>query len=68
MLLRFDYDFERIALAYDSAKRYFKQLPGLIDETVEGELNSLIIREHFNLSDADYKRKLLHLINQLVKV
>ena len=68
MLLRFDYDFERIALAYDSAKRYFKQLPGLIDETVEGELNNLIIREHFNLSDADYKRKLLHLINQLVKV
>lgn len=68
MLLRFDYSYERVALAYDSLKRYCKQMPNIIDEDIEGELNSLIIEEHFNLNDVEYKNKLLELINQLVKV
>lgn len=68
MLLRFDYDFERIALAYDSAKRYFQQMSNIIDADVEAELNKLIIKEHFDLQDAAYKSKVLKLINQLVKV
>lgn len=68
MLLRFDYSYERVALAYDSLKRYCKQMPNIIDEDIEGELNSLIIEERFNLNDVEYKNKLLKLINQLVKV
>lgn len=68
MLLRFDYNYERVALAYDSLKRYCKQMPNIIDEDIEGELNSLIIEERFNLNDVEYKNKLLELINQLVKV
>ena len=68
MLLRFDYSYERVALAYDSLKRYCKQMPNIIDEDIEGELNSLIIEERFNLNDVEYKNKLLQLINQLVKV
>ena len=68
MLLRFDYSYERVALAYDSLKRYCKQMPNIIDEDIEGELNSLIIEERFNLNDVEYKNKLLELINQLVKV
>ena len=68
MLLRFDYSYERVALAYDSLKRYCKQMPNIIDEDIEGELNSLIIDERFNLNDVEYKNKLLELINQLVKV
>lgn len=68
MLLRFDYSNERVALAYDSLKRYCKQMPNIIDEDIEGELNSLIIEERFNLNDVEYKNKLLELINQLVKV
>lgn len=68
MLLRFDYSYERVALAYDSLKRYCKQMPNIIDEDIEGELNSLIIEERFNLNDVEYKNKLLVLINQLVKV
>lgn len=68
MLLRFDYSYERVALAYDSLKRYCKQMPKIIDEDIEGELNSLIIEERFNLNDVEYKNKLLELINQLVKV
>ena len=68
MLLRFDYSYERVALAYDSLKRYCKQMPNIIDEDIEGELNSLIIEERFNLNDVEYKNELLELINQLVKV
>ena len=68
MLLRFDYSYERVALAYDSLKSYYKQMPNIIDEDIEGELNSLIIEERFNLNDVEYKNKLLELINQLVKV
>lgn len=68
MLLRFDYSYERVALAYDSLKRYCKQMPNIIDEDIEGELNSLIIEERFNLNDVEYKNKLLELINQLVKM
>lgn len=68
MQLRFDYSYERVALAYDSLKRYCKQMPKIIDEDIEGELNSLIIEERFNLNDVEYKNKLLELINQLVKV
>lgn len=68
MLLRFDYSYERVVLAYDSLKRYCKQMPNIIDEDIEGELNSLIIEERFNLNDVEYKNKLLELINQLVKV
>lgn len=68
MLLRFDYSYERVALAYDSLKRYCKQMPNIIDEDIEGEFNSLIIEERFNLNDVEYKNKLLELINQLVKV
>ncbi len=68
ILLRFDYSYERVALAYDSLKRYCRQMPNIIDEDIEGELNSLIIEERFNLNDVEYKNKLLELINQLVKV
>ena len=68
MLLRFDYTYERVALAYDSLKRYCQHMPNIIDEEIEGEINSLIIKERFNLNDIDYKNKLFVLINKLVKV
>lgn len=68
MLLRFDYDFERVALAYDSVKHYYRQMPDIVDKHIEGELDRLIIRERFNLKDVEYKNKLLKFINQLVRV
>ncbi len=68
MLIRFDYSYDRIALAYDSLKRYSRHMPHIIDEELEGELNRLIISEKFNLSDVAYKNKLLTDINQLVRV
>ena len=68
MLLRFEYSYERIAQAYDSVKHYSRQLPGLLDDHIESQLDSLIIREKFNLSDLEYKNKLLAFVNQLVRV
>jgi hypothetical protein len=68
MLLRFEYSYERIAQAYDSVKHYSRQLPDLLDDYMESQLDSLIIREKFNLNDLDYKNKLLAFVNQLVRV
>ena len=68
MLLRFEYSYERIAQAYDSVKHYSRRLPGLLDEHMESQLDNLISREKFNLSDLDYKNKLLAFVNQLVRV
>ena len=68
MLLRFDYPYERVALAYDSLKRYIRQISTIVDDHIEGQLNSLIIEERFNLNDVEYKNKLLKFINQLVRV
>ncbi len=68
MLIRFDYSYDRIALAYDSLKRYSKHMPTIIDEELENELNNLIISEKFNLNDLEYKNKLLASTNKLVRV
>ena len=68
MLLRFEYSYERIAQAYDSVKHYSRQLPGLLDDHIESQLDSLIIREKFDLSNLEYKNKLLAFVNQLARV
>ena len=43
-------------------------LPGLLDDHIECQLDSLIIREKYDLNDLDYKNKLLAFVNQLVRV
>ena len=68
MLLRFEYSYERIAQAYDSVKHYSRQLPGLLDDHIESQLDSLIIREEFDLGNLEYKNKLLAFVNQLARV
>ena len=68
MMLRFEYSYERIAQAYDSVKHYSRQLTGLLDDHIESQLDSLIIREIFDLSNLEYKNKLLAFVNQLTRV
>ena len=68
MLLRFEYSYDRIARAYDSLKHYSRRLSSLIDDHIESQLDSLIVREQFNLNNAEYKNKLLAFVNQLVRV
>ena len=68
MQLRFGYPYRRVALAYDSLKRYCKDLQGSLDENISGQLDKLITADHFDLSDSEYKTKLLKYVNQLVRV
>ena len=68
MQLRFGYPYRRVALAYDSLKRYCKDLQGSLDENISGQLDKLITADHFDLSDYEYKTKLLKYVNQLVRV
>ena len=68
MLLRFDYDHERIALAYDSLKRYLRHMPGLLNEDIESQLDELIASRRTKSADTEYKNNLLSLLNQLTKI
>ncbi len=68
MLLRFDYPYERITLAFDSLMRYCSQMPDIMVEGIEEELGCLLTPEKFDLSNIAYKNRLLTLINQWVKV
>ncbi|MCR5313758.1 MAG: alpha-E domain-containing protein [Bacteroidaceae bacterium] len=68
MLIRYNYGYERIALAYDSLKRYFRQIPNIIDENLEKKLDMLITHDKFRINDVDYKHELLVSLNKFVKV
>ncbi len=68
MLIRFGYPYRRVALAYDSLKRYCKDKPEILDANIHHQLDELITEEHFNLDDAEYKMKLIKYVNQLVLV
>ena len=68
MLLRFGYPYRRIALAYDSLKRYCREMNGALDDNIGGQLDQLITSEAFDLSNEEYKIKLIKYVNQLVRV
>ena len=68
MQIRFNYPFRRVALAYDSLKRYCKSMSGALDEHISAQLDSLITLEKFNLGNNEYKTKLIKYVNQLVRV
>lgn len=68
MQLRFGYPFRRVALAYDSLKRYCREMNGALDDNIGGQLDQLITSETFDLSNEEYKIKLIKYVNQLVRV
>lgn len=69
ILIRFGYPFRRVALAYESLKRYcVEDHLDILDENMVHQLDALITEEHFNLDDQEYKFKLIKYINQLVRV
>lgn len=68
MQIRFNYPFRRVALAYDSLKRYCKSMSGALDEHISAQLDSLITMEKFDLGNNEYKTKLIKYVNQLVRV
>ena len=68
MLLRFDYSFRRILLAYNSLKRYFRDVSHIVDENIQQQIEGLLTEELFDLNDAEYKNKLIKYVNLLVRV
>ena len=68
MLIRFGYPYRRIALAYESLKRYCKDKPEILDENIHRQLDALVTEPNFNLDDVEYKFKLIKYLNQLVLV
>ena len=68
MQIRFNYPFRRVALAYDSLKRYCKSMSEALDEHISAQLDSLITMEMFDLGNDEYKTKLIKYVNQLVRV
>ena len=68
MQIRFNYPFRRVALAYDSLKRYCKNMSGALDENISSQLDSLITLEKYDLGNDEYKTKLIKYVNQLVTV
>lgn len=67
MLIRFGYSHRRVALAYESLKRYMAEMPEMIDRNIEGQLDVLIAEDLFDLNDQEYKYKLIKYVNQLVR-
>ena len=68
MLTRFGYPYRRLSLAYDSLKRYCKEMTGALDANIESQLDNMIVESKFNLDDPEFKGKLIKYINQLVRV
>jgi len=68
MRIRFDYPYERIALAYESLKRYSEGMPRMIDDHIEKQMDELLKPRNFIQGDAEYKNKLLKFVNQMVRV
>ena len=67
MLIRFGYSYRRVALAYESLKRHMAEMPEMIDDNIEAQLDQLIVPDAFDLNDSEYKYKLIKYVNQLVR-
>lgn len=67
ILLRFGYPYRRIALAYDSLKRYCTD-DDFIDPHIIRQIDTLLTEEQYEKGDENYRYTLINLVNQLVRV
>ncbi|MBR4677227.1 MAG: alpha-E domain-containing protein [Bacteroidales bacterium] len=63
--IRFGYSFERVRLAFDSLTRYNDQETNIFDGNTAAIIDSLIVKDKFNLNDISYKNELLTRVNKL---
>ena len=68
ILLRMDYPYRRVALAYDSLKRYSKDMMEILDEHILAQLDDILVEEKYDISNYDYKQKNIKFVNQLTRV
>ena len=57
-----------MALAYDSLKRYCRDMKGSLDENISSQLDELITASNFDLDNEEYKSRVIKYVNQLVRV
>ena len=67
MLIRFDYSYRRVAFGYEVLKRHIAEMPEMVDGNLEAQLDELIVADAFDLSNLEYKTKLIKYVNQLVR-
>ena len=68
MMLRYNYDYKRISLAYKILKKYLNELPASVDSDIAGQLDALLVEEAFDLSNEEYKQKVTKYINKMIKI
>ncbi len=68
MMMRYNYDFKRISLGYKMLKKYLKELPASVDSNIASQLDALLTEEAFDLSNDEYKQKLIKYINQMMRI
>ena len=68
MLIRFDYPFVRLANPYNVMKRFLKDIPDICDEHILAKLDELMTQSKYDVTDQEYKCKLIKLINLLIRV
>ncbi len=68
MLIRYDYPFERIQVAYEDIKKHGTHVKRIFDAIIEKQLNELLTKFKYEHQDQDYKNKVLKYINHLVLV
>lgn len=68
MLLRYDYPYKRVSIAYRKLRKLLSDLPAMVDENIASQLDSLIFKDAFDLTNEEYKQKLIKYINQMVRV
>jgi len=68
MLIRYDYPFERIKVAYEDIKKHGAHVSRVFDSIIEKQLNELLTKFMYEHQTADYKDKVLKYINHLVLV
>jgi len=68
MLIRYDYPFERIQIAWEDMKKQGMSVKRAFDAIIEKQLNDLLTKFQYEHQDAEYKDKVLKYINHLVLV
>ena len=68
ILIRFDYPFYRVNDCYEGMKSTAEHFDGILDTMILRQLDKLVDEDLFDLSDPEYKFKLLKYINHLVLI
>lgn len=68
MMIRYNYDLKRITLSYKTLKKYLLEIPASVDSDAANQLDALLVEEAFNLSDEEYKQKVIKYVNKMIKI